>query len=243
MLCVGFPAAAFGTNCYVLADAAGQECLIVDPGIGVLQPLQDVLVEHKLKPAAVLLTHGHVDHVFSVTPVCGTQGIPALIHSQDSYRLADPYSSLGPELRAMLTQSIGAMGSWAEPSDVRAFSDGDRLEYAGLGLDVWHAPGHTEGSAVFTVDRAADSLSVPGATMVERDAVSKTLISGDVLFRGSIGRTDLPGGSMEQMVTSLRDVVLPLGDEHLVLPGHGPATTMAVERRTNPYLMEVAASE
>lgn len=240
MLCVGFPAAAFGTNCYVLADSVGEECLVVDPGIGVLQSLQDVLVEHKLKPAAVLLTHGHLDHVFSVTPVCGAQGIPALIHSGDTYRLKDPYAALGPELREMLGQSFGREDTWQEPSDVREFADGDRLEYAGLGLDVWHAPGHTEGSAVFTVDRAADSLSVPGATMVERDVVSKTLISGDVLFRGSIGRTDLPGGSMSQMVDSLRNVVLPLGDEHLVLPGHGLVTTMAIERRTNPYLMEVA---
>src|SRR5215213_10090550 len=101
MLVLGFPAQAFGTNCYVLAPAAGEECLVVDPGVGVVGQLADVLAEFRLRPAAVLLTHGHLDHIFSVTPVCGAHGIAARVHGDDRYRLVDPVATLGPELRAM----------------------------------------------------------------------------------------------------------------------------------------------
>ncbi len=100
MLVKGFPAAAFGTNCYVVAPAAGQECLVVDPGIGVVDELDAVLAEHRLRPAAVLLTHGHLDHVFSVTPVCGAHGVAATVHAADRYRLRDPLSLLDPMLLA-----------------------------------------------------------------------------------------------------------------------------------------------
>lgn len=233
MLTVGFPAQAFGTNCYVVAPNAGEECVIIDPGIGVLDTLQQVLAQHRLKPAAVLLTHGHLDHTFSVTPVCGAQGIPAVIHASDGYRLSDPITTLGPELRAMLSQSFGPDYTWAEPSDVRYLADTEPIDYAGLQFEVLHAPGHTEGSVMFHVDHVPhEAQGAPELT--------STLVSGDVLFAGSIGRTDLPGGSMTDMMASLRDVVLPLPDTALVLPGHGPATTIAQERNSNPYLMEAA---
>ena len=113
MLAIGFEAAAFATNCYVLATAAGQECLVVDPGIGVLDTLASVLEEYRLRPAAVLLTHGHADHVYSVTPVCGAHGVPAVIHADDRYRLVDPLRTLDPQLVAMLEAQFGeaaAMG-------------------------------------------------------------------------------------------------------------------------------------
>ena len=106
MLVTSFPAAAFATNCYVVAPAAGEECLVVDPGIGVLDTLADVLAEHRLRPAAVLLTHGHADHVYSVTPVCGGNGVPALVHGDDRYRLADPFATLDPQLLAMLEAAV-----------------------------------------------------------------------------------------------------------------------------------------
>ena len=107
MLTIAFPAQAFDTNCYVLAAQAGEECIIVDPGIGVVETLRDVLTEHRLRPAAVLLTHGHVDHVYSVTPVCGAD-TAAYIHTDDRYRLHDLLGSSNPGLIAMLEQQFGA---------------------------------------------------------------------------------------------------------------------------------------
>lgn len=238
MLLSSFPAAAFGTNCYVVAPGAGQECVVVDPGIGVLDDLATVLATHRLRPAAVLLTHGHVDHVYSVTPVCGGHGVPALVHTDDAYRLADPLATLDPSLVAMLEQQFGESAVWVEPSDVRQVKDTERLDVAGLAITVRHAPGHTEGSVLFTLDDVPDSLTSAAG---DPGRPTSTAIAGDVLFAGSIGRTDLPGGSHEAMLRSLRDVVLPLPDETLVLPGHGPATTIARERATNPYLLEVAS--
>jgi hydroxyacylglutathione hydrolase len=226
---MGFPAAVAGTNCYVLAPAAGGECLIIDPGVGVTGQLAEILLEHRLKPAAVLLTHGHFDHVYSVTPVCGTAGVPAYIHEQDRYRLKDPMSDVGPELIAMFEQQFGQKASWREPSDVLALADGQRLTLAGLDLQVLHAPGHTQGSVLFALSEVPDGIAAQAD-------VRSTLLSGDVLFAGSIGRTDLAGGDGAAMNRTLREVVLPLDDDVLVLPGHGPATTMKHEHATNPYL-------
>jgi hydroxyacylglutathione hydrolase len=229
VLISAFPAAAFATNCYVVAPGAGEECLVVDPGIGVLDRLEAVLAQYRLRPAAVLLTHGHVDHVYSVTPVCGGHGVPALVHGGDRYRLADPLGTLDPQLVAMLEAQFGTRASWAEPDDVRTVADGEVLDVAGLQVTVTHAPGHTEGSVMFGLPAAPDGVEA-----------GSTVVTGDVLFAGSIGRTDLPGGSMDAMLASLRDKVLTLPDDAYVLPGHGPATTVARERATNPYLLQVA---
>ena len=228
MLTVGFPAAAFGTNCYVLAPGAGQECVIVDPGIGVLDRLDEVLREHRLKPDAVLLTHGHLDHVYSVTPVCGSRGVAAYIHSDDRYRLADPLATLDPSLVAMLELQFGRSAQWAEPDDVRHLSDGATVRLAGLRITVDHAPGHTEGSVMFRLPSGDESTEL--------------CLSGDVLFAGSIGRTDLPGGDHAAMLRSLAQKVLPLRDDTTVLPGHGPATTIGRERASNPFLQGLSSS-
>lgn len=230
MLTISFPAQAFGTNCYVLADGPGEECLVVDPGIGIEETLREVLTQHRLKPAAVLLTHGHVDHVFSVTPVCGGE-LAAYIHSEDRYRLEDPLgsSSLGPQLTGMLEQQFGKKVTWREPEKVVEVTDSETVSVAGIDLEVVHAPGHTEGSVMFALGRVPEGI--PAEAEVDR-----TLITGDVLFAGSIGRTDLPGGSAEAMEQSLQRAVHPRPDSSLVLPGHGPATTLAREKATNPYL-------
>ncbi len=228
MLVIGFPAAAFGTNCYLVAPDEGEECLVIDPGVGVLDELAELLGRHRLKPSAVLATHGHVDHVFSVTPVCGAHGVAVRLHPADRYRLADPMSTLGPQLKAMFEQQFGASG-WKEPEDVVELTDRERLCVAGLEIDVIHAPGHTEGSVMFGLP------SVPAGLAPDR-SLTGTLISGDVLFAGSIGRTDLLGGSTAAMTRTLREKVLPLPDGLLVLPGHGEATTIGRERATNPYL-------
>ncbi|HEU4542836.1 MAG TPA: MBL fold metallo-hydrolase [Jiangellaceae bacterium] len=228
MLAVGFPAAAFGTNCYVLAPDVGQECVIVDPGIGVLDRLDEVLREHRLKPEAVLLTHGHLDHVYSVTPVCNARGVAAYVHGDDRYRLVDPIAMLDPLLVAMLEQQFGSAARWAEPDDVRPLSDRATIQLAGLSITVDHAPGHTEGSVMFRLPRGGDE----GAELC---------LSGDVLFAGSIGRTDLPGGDHAAMLQSLAEKVLPLRDDTTVLPGHGPATTIGRERASNPYLQGLSS--
>jgi glyoxylase-like metal-dependent hydrolase (beta-lactamase superfamily II) len=218
---------AFGTNCYIVAPAQGEECLIVDPGVGVVDRVQEVLREHRLRPAAVLLTHGHLDHVYSVTPVCaGTTG--AYIHTDDRYRLRDPLETMSPQLLMALEQQFGRSATWTEPEDVVEVGDRQTLELAGMRIDVAHAPGHTEGSVLFSLAGVPDGIP--------SDELDRTMLSGDVLFAGSIGRTDLAGGDPAAMQRSLRDVVLPQPDPTLVLPGHGPATTMARERVTNPYL-------
>ncbi|GAB3589042.1 MBL fold metallo-hydrolase [Angustibacter peucedani] len=234
MLITGFPSAVFGTNCFVLATGPGEDCLVVDPGIEVVEPLAEVLREQRLRPAAVLLTHGHVDHTYSVTPVCGAHGIAAYVHADDRERLVDPlheFASSG--LLQMLEQQFGRAATWAEPDDVVEVADGQTLELAGLSLDVVHAPGHTEGSVMFALPDVPESAP---------DDVRRTLLTGDVLFAGSIGRTDLPGGDHAAMLRSLRERVLPQPDDTLVLPGHGPATTIGRERASNPFLRELLAS-
>lgn len=227
---LAFPAAAFATNCYVVATAPGEECLVIDPGIGVVDTLRDIFAQHRLRPAAVVLTHGHLDHVYSVTPVCRGDGaayLPAYIHDDDRYRLANPVELLDPALLGMFQQQFGPAASWTEPSDIVTLTDRQRFSVAGIDLTTLHAPGHTEGSVMFGIDAVPDGIP---------DDLDRTMIAGDVLFAGSIGRTDLPGGSDAAMRRSLRDVVAPLPDSTLVLPGHGPATTMGREKQTNPFL-------
>jgi glyoxylase-like metal-dependent hydrolase (beta-lactamase superfamily II) len=214
----GFPAAAFATNCWVVAPAEGEQCVVIDPGIGVEPELDELLHEHRLQPVAVLLTHGHLDHTFSVTPVCGARGIPAWIHPADRELLADPVKGLSPESRTM----FGGRLEWTEPSDVQLLDPAVPLSLAGLELRVDFAPGHTPGSVVFESE--------------------STMFSGDVLFAGSIGRTDLPGGSWEQMQESLARVILPRADDVVVHTGHGPSTTIGRERQTNPFLQDLAAA-
>ncbi|MER6949913.1 MBL fold metallo-hydrolase [Nonomuraea sp. NPDC000554] len=217
MLIAGFPAGAFQTNCYAVAPASGEECVIVDPGQDAFDGVEEMLREHRLKPVAVLLTHGHLDHVWSVAPVCGARDVPAWIHPDDRHLLTDPaagWSATSSELFGGLTLS--------EPDDVRELSDGAVLELAGLRFVVDHTPGHTRGSVSFRLP--ADEI----------------MFAGDLLFAGSIGRTDLPGGDYLTILRSLAEKCLPLPDDTVVLPGHGPKTTIGHERATNPYLKEAA---
>lgn len=218
MLIAGFPSDATATNCWVVAPAAGEQCIVIDPGIGVTGQLDELIAENRLHPVAVLLTHGHFDHTFSVLPVCQARDVPAYIHPRDRGQLTDPWTPVG---MAAGTPLFGAL-TFAEPADVRELGDGETVPLAGMDFVVRHAPGHTPGSVVF-------GLSTD----------EQYLFSGDVLFAGSIGRTDFPGGSMEAMLTSLREVILPMDDATVVHAGHGPSTTIARERATNPFLQDL----
>jgi hydroxyacylglutathione hydrolase len=227
----GFPAGSWSTNCYVLASAPGEPCLIVDPGQDSIDRVHEIIRENRFTPAAVILTHGHMDHVWSVAPVTRDFEIPAMIHTADRYRLADPAGSSLVAAREQLLAMTKDSLELTEPSDVRLLpevlsQDRAQLELAGITLGVRHAPGHTEGSVVFDLP-LADSPDV--------------LLSGDVLFQGSIGRTDLPGGDPRAMDVSLREVIWPMDDETVVLPGHGGQTTIAAERAANPFLQAAAA--
>jgi glyoxylase-like metal-dependent hydrolase (beta-lactamase superfamily II) len=217
VLVAGFPTGSFQTNCYIVAPAAGEECVIIDPGQEAVRGVEDLLAEHRLRPVAVLLTHGHIDHIWSVVPVCGAKNIPAYIHPDDREMLSDPTrgfpAGVGQQLLGGLT--------FTEPDDVAELTDGSVLNLAGLEFTVDHAPGHTPGSVTF---RSTPTPEEP------------VFFSGDLLFAGSIGRTDLPGGDYQTILGSLARVCLPLPDQTVVLSGHGPATTIGAERVSNPFL-------
>jgi glyoxylase-like metal-dependent hydrolase (beta-lactamase superfamily II) len=207
----------------VAATGPGSECVVVDPGKDASEGVAQVVREHRLKPVAVLVTHGHVDHMWSVAPVAGTYDATAWIHPQDRNLLSDPTAAMSPDTAQML---LGGGYEFAEPDDVRELSDGQVLELAGLRLTVDHTPGHTRGSVTFR-------SPYDGADVAE------VMFSGDLLFAGSIGRTDLPGGDHAAMLRSLADKVLTLPDDVVVLPGHGEQTSIGRERATNPFLQDL----
>jgi hydroxyacylglutathione hydrolase len=224
VLIAGFPAGSWAANCYVVATAPGTECVVVDPGQDAAPGIADIVGEHRLKPVAVLLTHGHVDHMWSVTPVAGTYDATAWIHPADRHLLGDPMAGISRESASML---LGGRYEFTEPDDVAELADGQRLELAGLEVVVDHTPGHTEGSVVFRTPYA-------------RDDISEVMFAGDLLFAGSIGRTDLPGGDHATLMRTLATLVDALPDDTVVYPGHMGNTTIGRERATNPFLAQPA---
>jgi hydroxyacylglutathione hydrolase len=233
VLIAGFPAGPWGTNCYVAATAPGTECVVIDPGKDAAQGVEQVVREHRLKPVAVLVTHGHVDHMWCVAPVAGTYDATAWIHPNDRHLLANPMAGMSAETTAMM---LGGKYEFIEPDRVEELSDAQTLELAGLSFLVDHTPGHTEGSVTF---RTPYSSTGSG----QASDVSELMFSGDLLFAGSIGRTDLPGGDHPTMLRSLRDKVLTLRDDIVVLPGHGEQTSIGAERATNPFLLDLIDDE
>jgi len=219
VLVAGFPAGPFAANCYVVAPGPGEECVIIDPGQDAEAGIAEIVATHRLKPVAVVLTHGHIDHVWSVVPVCGAQGIPAYIHPCDRALLSDPARGLPPQAGRQLLQGL----TFTEPDDVAELADQMTVRLAGVELMVDHAPGHTRGSVTFRVPEGV-------------------MFSGDLLFAGSIGRTDLPGGDYQAILDSLARVCLTLPDDVQVLPGHGPQTTIGAERASNPFLAGLVPS-
>lgn len=216
VLITGFPAGMLACNCYVLAPRAGADAIVVDPGQRAGGPLRRILDDNRLTPAAVLLTHGHIDHMWSAQKVADTYGCPVYIHPDDRFMLADPIAGLGPRLAQI---AFGAL--FREPRQVVELDrDGDKIELGGMTVTVDHTPGHTRGSVVFRMTDGPEEIA----------------LTGDTLFKQSMGRTDLPGGSGRDLYDSIINKLLVLDDDTVVLPGHGPKTTIGAERRTNPFL-------
>lgn len=207
-------------NCYVLAQRPGADAIVVDPGQRAMGPLRRILDENRLTPAAVLLTHGHIDHIWSAQKVADTYGCPTYIHPEDRFMLTDPIKGFGPALLGRLARpAFGLL--FSEPKQlVELDRDGDKIELGDVSVAVDHTPGHTRGSVVFRVG----------------DGPTDVVFTGDTLFRSSVGRTDLPGGSGRDLLGSIVTKLLVLDDDTVVLPGHGPRSTIGHERRTNPFL-------
>jgi glyoxylase-like metal-dependent hydrolase (beta-lactamase superfamily II) len=200
---------AFETNCYVLRESSGAtDCVIVDAGLDA-GGLVGFLQQRKLNAVALVLTHGHADHIAGVVELCKNFGsLKVYIHQLDAEMLTGEQDNL----------SVLAGGTFrAEPADFLV-AENDRIEQAGISLKVLHTPGHTRGGI---------SLYCGNEGVV---------FAGDTLFAGSVGRTDFPGGSMRQLIESIRERLLVLPDETIVYPGHGPATTIAQEKAYNPFV-------
>jgi hydroxyacylglutathione hydrolase len=212
----GFAAGMLQCNCYVLAPHTGADAIIVDPGQRAMGPLRRILDENRLTPAAVLITHGHIDHIWSAQKVSDAFGCPTYIHPEDRFMLSDPIRGFGPRLGQI---AFGAL--FREPKQVIELADGDHLDLGGIPVTVRHTPGHTRGSVTF---------HVPGDGRADR------VFTGDTLFKQSVGRTDLPGGSGRDLLGSIVTKLLVLDDHTVVLPGHGAQTSIGLERRTNPFL-------
>jgi glyoxylase-like metal-dependent hydrolase (beta-lactamase superfamily II) len=215
VLISAFPAGLLQCNCYVLAQHPGSDAIIVDPGQRAMGALRRILGDNRLTPSAVLLTHGHIDHIWSAQKVSDTFGCPAYIHPEDRFMLTDPIKGFGPRLGQMLFSAV-----FREPKRVVELDrDAALMTLAGMTVTVDHTPGHTRGSVVFKVAHDTD-----------------VVFTGDTLFKRSVGRTDLLGGSGRDLLCSIVDKLLVLDDKTVVLPGHGPKTTIGAERRANPFL-------
>jgi hydroxyacylglutathione hydrolase len=226
----------FGARCSVLVHDDGS-CVVVDAGAGVADYVVELVTARGLHPAAVLATHGHVDHTWDAARLSEVFDVPVVLHAADAYRLADPFGTLGVLGHAVhdpdgpLAQALVAGGvdpsTYRAPTRLETFgaaadprSPDVTLTLGGLQIVARHAPGHTEGSTLYLLEAHDDRLA----------------LTGDVLFAGTIGRTDLPGGDHQTMERTLREVVALLPPETVVVPGHGPTTTIAAELARNPFL-------
>ncbi|MFK9093282.1 MBL fold metallo-hydrolase [Bacillus salipaludis] len=202
------PLGALQTNCYIVENP-DRTCLIFDPG-GEGNKLIHLLNQRKLKPSAIILTHAHFDHIGAVNVVKDTYKIPVYIHKQEEKWLGDP--ALNGSQLFMHVEPIRV-----NPADHIIHNEG-AMKIGDFEFDVFHTPGHSPGSISCYFDREG------------------FVISGDALFQGSIGRTDLPGGNQSQLLKSIHDKLLALPEETYVLSGHGPVTTIGEEMDSNPFL-------
>jgi hydroxyacylglutathione hydrolase len=202
-----FPVGPLQCNCSVIGDEATREAMVIDPGDDIDDVL-GVIAKHKLQVKQIVITHAHIDHVGGAMKLRAATGAPILLNESD-------YSLL-----KMLDMQAAWCGM-ASPGKVeidQSIASADTVKAGSLVANVIHTPGHSEGSVC---------LYFPA---------QQKLIAGDTLFAGSIGRTDLPGGSFDKIIQSIHEKLLALPDETVVVPGHGPLTTIGEERESNPFL-------
>ena len=205
-----FPVGVLECNCSVLGDESTGEAMVVDPG-GDVEQIRKVLADHHLRAKYIIATHAHIDHVMAIEPLQRATGAAVLMHGEDVPLFQ--HMAVQAEFLGVLAPKIVDVN--------RVLAEGDTVECGSLVLEVLHTPGHSPGSL---------SLHLRGA--------QSRILSGDTLFQGGIGRTDLWGGSMEQLLRSIRDRLMTFPDETPVFPGHGRPTTIGAERETNPFLTE-----
>lgn len=227
-------------NTYILADENTRSALVVDTGAGSRYWIKDTLAAQNLHLGAVLLTHGHADHVWDVSAVAGAA--PVYISAPDRYRLTDPLATTGMENSHLGFTRMG-IDQWQEPENLQNLPDeifSTTVELVpGIPMRAVPAPGHTEGSAVFLFagqSRGENPASPEMENILVTGREEKFLLSGDVIFNNGIGRTDLPGGDGYAMAASLRFLVQAIKPETLILPGHGDTTSMFHEVRHSQFL-------
>ncbi len=209
---------ALQVNCYLLADKDGT-AVVVDPG-GDGKRIVSTIGDLGLSVKAVINTHGHFDHIGANDIVAAEFGVPVMIHADDEEMLNQPKSS---------NPMFGDVQTYAGESPVEHMSDGDTLTFGGVSIDVRHTPGHTKGGVCLLV-------SIDGAD-------AKDMITGDTLFAGSVGRTDLPGGDTNTLMASIKEQILSLGDDLAIHPGHGDSSSLAHEKMNNPYVMRLTLGD
>ena len=235
---VGVPLGRWQANCYVIGDRARGSAVVVDPGELADDEVPRLLVDAGVSCEAILLTHGHLDHLWSAPTLARSLDVPVLLHPDDRWLWDDPAAAFGapPQMLAEL-----GLSGWDPPTEhLRDVTDGQGLSFAGIRFDVAHNPGHTPGHVTY-LGRELSGVEVSFSLGDADTAPGEVLFSGDLVFAGSIGRTDFPRGSTAAMMRSLVDTLLPLGDDTLVLSGHGTDTTVGRERATNPYLRQAVA--
>jgi glyoxylase-like metal-dependent hydrolase (beta-lactamase superfamily II) len=218
------PVTAFEQNCSIVWCTATNEAAVVDPG-GDVDQILAAIAETKVNVTQILLTHGHIDHA------AGADELRERLSAESDAPV--PVIGPHPDDRFLLQSLVEAGQRWGqtgcrnvEPD--RWLAEGDRVTIGTVGFDILHCPGHSPGSVVYVYREAGDA-GTPGP--------ARFCFMGDVLFKGSIGRTDLPRGDHPQLLRSIFDKIIPLGDDVTFLPGHGPVSTVGAERRSNPFLV------